>query len=158
MLILQAARKYFCSFKLPRFRIDFSGMISVLAQNPGKLADLHVSVGSKLLITSSLSTLKSLKIYKANWKKLAANSFVFYFFTAFASIFLRGGAWFFFSFWNKSEDLWLSNCSFRKNTKYHETDMKITKNWQDFPIAGLKYETAKVTEQLSSSQVAHTVF
>lgn len=36
--------------------------------------------------------------------------------------------------------------------------MKITKNWQEFPIAGLKYETAKVTEQLSSSQVAHTVF
>jgi len=36
--------------------------------------------------------------------------------------------------------------------------MKITKNWQEFPPAGLKSETAKVTEQLSSSQVAHTVF
>lgn len=44
-----------------------------------------------------------------------------------------------------------------KNTKCHETDMKITKNWQEFPSAGLKCETAKGTE-LPSSQVAQAVF
>lgn len=75
-------------------------------------------------------------------------------------MFLGGGHlifYFSFLFCNKSEDLCLSNCSFRKTTKYHETDMKITKNWQEFPSAGLKCRTAKGTE-LPSSQVAHAVF
>lgn len=39
-----------------------------------------------------------------------------------------------------------------------KADMKITKNWQEFSTVELKYETAKGTEQLSSSQVAYTVF
>lgn len=45
-----------------------------------------------------------------------------------------------------------------KNSNYHEADIKITRDWQEFIFAGLKHKTAKITEQLSSSQVAYTVF